>query len=51
MSKGVASQSNTHPDVKDFKEPSLPWIIGFLFLVSFVGLLSVIPFRKVSSQD
>ncbi|KAK4782402.1 hypothetical protein SAY86_016504 [Trapa natans] len=50
MSERVASQSNTS-DAKDFKNPSLSWMIGFLFLVSFVGLLSVVPLRKIMIVD
>ncbi|KAG5227462.1 metal-nicotianamine transporter YSL [Salix suchowensis] len=30
-----------------FKNPSLSWMIGFLFVVSFLGLFSVVPLRKV----
>lgn len=29
------------------KEPGLDWMIGFLFVVSFVGLLALVPLRKV----
>ena len=44
MSEQIAKQS---PDTSDFKNPSLGWIIGFLFVVSFLGLFSVVPLRKV----
>ncbi|XP_059453895.1 probable metal-nicotianamine transporter YSL5 [Corylus avellana] len=48
MSKRIAKQStNTH----DFKNPSLVWIIGFLFVVSFLGLFSVVPLRKIMVID
>lgn len=30
-----------------YKEPGLDWMIGFLFVVSFVGLLALVPLRKV----
>lgn len=30
-----------------YKEPGLEWMIGFLFVVSFVGLLALVPLRKV----
>lgn len=30
-----------------YKEPKLDWMIGFLFVVSFVGLLALVPLRKV----
>ena len=44
MSKRVADQSS---DTSDFKDPKLGWIIAFLFVVSFLGLFSVVPLRKV----
>lgn len=31
----------------DVKNPSLGWMIGFLFAVSFFGLFSLVPLRKV----
>ena len=30
-------------------EPGLGWMTGFLFVTSFVGLLALIPLRKVST--
>ncbi|XP_062157961.1 probable metal-nicotianamine transporter YSL7 [Alnus glutinosa] len=48
MSEDIAKQSsNTH----DFKNPSLVWMIGFLFVVSFLGLFSVVPLRKIMVLD
>jgi len=44
MSEEIANQST---DTSDFKDPSLGWIIAFLFVVSFLGLFSVVPLRKV----
>jgi hypothetical protein len=44
MSEHVANQSS---DKSDFKDPKLGWIIAFLFVVSFLGLFSVVPLRKV----
>jgi hypothetical protein len=44
MSERIAKLST---DTHDFKNPSLVWIIGFLFVVSFLGLFSVVPLRKV----
>jgi len=41
----VAKQSTEGSDA--FKNPSLSWMIGFLFVVSFLGLFSVVPLRKV----
>ncbi|GMI70964.1 YELLOW STRIPE like 7 [Hibiscus trionum] len=34
-----------------FKNPSLGWIIGFLFVVSFLGLFFVVPLRKIMIID
>nr|GLL38866.1 metal-nicotianamine transporter YSL3-like isoform X1 [Ipomoea trifida] len=33
------------------KEPKLDWIIGFLFVSSFVGLLALVPLRKIMIID
>ena len=44
MSERVAMQSSGR---RDFKNPSIGWIVGFLFVVSFLGLFSVVPLRKV----
>ena len=41
---GTDIAGNTADNIKD---PSLSWIIGFLFTVSFLGLLAVVPLRKV----
>lgn len=32
---------------EDIKNPSLGWMIGFMFVVSFLGLFSLVPLRKV----
>ncbi|XP_019200312.1 PREDICTED: metal-nicotianamine transporter YSL3-like isoform X1 [Ipomoea nil] len=34
-----------------YKEPELGWMIGFLFVVSFVGLLALVPLRKIMIID
>ncbi|CAA2965863.1 metal-nicotianamine transporter YSL2-like isoform X1 [Olea europaea subsp. europaea] len=34
-----------------YKEPGLDWMIGFLFVVSFVGLLALVPLRKIMIID
>jgi len=44
MSERIAKQST---DTLDIKKLSLGWMIGFLFAVSFLGLFSVVPLRKV----
>ncbi|KAL5749293.1 hypothetical protein ACOSP7_023896 [Xanthoceras sorbifolium] len=49
MSEKIAIQSG---DTKlGFKDPSLGWITGFLFIVSFLGLLSVVPLIKIMIID
>ncbi|KAL4597287.1 hypothetical protein ACB092_12G222800 [Castanea dentata] len=48
MSERIAKQST---DTLDFKKLSLGWIIGFLFVVSFLGLFSVVPLRKIMIID
>lgn len=34
--------------VEDVKSPGLWWMMGFLFIVSFLGLFSLVPLRKVA---
>ncbi|XP_059454550.1 probable metal-nicotianamine transporter YSL7 [Corylus avellana] len=48
MSERIAKLST---DTHDFKNPSLVWIISFLFVVSFLGLFSVAPLRKIMIID
>lgn len=36
---------------EDVKNPGLAWMIGFLFVVSFLGLFSLVPLRKVMVMD
>lgn len=33
---------------EDVKNPGLLWMIGFMFAVSFLGLFSLVPLRKVT---
>lgn len=33
---------------EDVKNPALSWMIGFTFVVSFLGLFSLVPLRKVT---
>ncbi|CAK7337350.1 unnamed protein product [Dovyalis caffra] len=47
MSETVAKQSSQANTPADIKNPSLAWMIGFIFVVSFLGLFSVVPLRKV----
>lgn len=45
---GVDTQGN---EPGSYKEPGLEWMIGFLFVVSFVGLLALVPLRKIMIID
>ncbi|KAJ7976650.1 Oligopeptide transporter [Quillaja saponaria] len=36
---------------EDVKKPGLGWMIGFMFVVSFLGLFSLVPLRKVMVMD
>ena len=37
-------------DAQNIKEPHLGWMIGFMFLVSFVGLFALVPLRKIDAS-
>ncbi|CAL0334834.1 unnamed protein product [Lupinus luteus] len=47
MSPTVASQISEGNTPINTKQPSPGWLIGFLFVVSFVGLFSIVPLRKL----
>lgn len=47
MSDVIAKQSPEANTPNDIKNPGLGWMIAFLFVVSFLGLFSVVPLRKV----
>ncbi|KAK7301982.1 hypothetical protein RJT34_12859 [Clitoria ternatea] len=51
MSSDIAKQSPEASSAKDVKDPGLGWMIGFLFVVSFLGLFSVVPLRKIMIVD
>ncbi|KAM7463296.1 hypothetical protein LguiA_031417 [Lonicera macranthoides] len=51
MSEVIAKQSAEKDASQDFKNPSLGWMIAFLFIVSFIGLFSVVPLRKIMIID
>ncbi|CAL5030925.1 unnamed protein product [Urochloa decumbens] len=51
MSETIAGQAAEENNAGNVKEPSLGWMIGFLFLVSFVGLFALVPLRKVMIVD
>ncbi|KAM7504909.1 hypothetical protein LguiB_003813 [Lonicera macranthoides] len=45
---GVDTEGNSPGS---YKEPGLGWMTGFLFVVSFVGLLALVPLRKIMVID
>ncbi|KAM7463295.1 hypothetical protein LguiA_031416 [Lonicera macranthoides] len=47
MSSRVAAQADAGNTPVNVKALSLGWIIAFLFVVSFVGLFSIVPLRKI----
>ncbi|XP_037447523.1 probable metal-nicotianamine transporter YSL12 [Triticum dicoccoides] len=51
MSSRIAGQATEANDAMNIKDPSLGWMIGFLFLVCFVGLFALVPLRKVMIID
>ena len=48
MSETIAAQAAEENNADNIKEPRLGWMIGFLFLVSFIGLFAFVPLRKVT---
>ncbi|CAL9136587.1 unnamed protein product [Musa acuminata var. zebrina] len=51
MSETIAKQSTVANDSQNIKNPRLGWMIGFLFVVSFLGLFSLVPLRKIMIID
>ncbi|CAD6263001.1 unnamed protein product [Miscanthus lutarioriparius] len=51
MSRSIAEQATEANDAQNIKDPHLGWMIGFMFLVSFVGLFVLVPLRKVMIVD
>uniref|UniRef100_A0A0A9CJ63 Uncharacterized protein n=1 Tax=Arundo donax TaxID=35708 RepID=A0A0A9CJ63_ARUDO len=51
MSERIAAMATEANDAQNIKNPHLGWIIGFLFLVSFIGLFGLVPLRKVMIID
>ncbi|PUZ48101.1 hypothetical protein GQ55_7G218700 [Panicum hallii var. hallii] len=51
MSETIAAQAAEENNADNVKKPRLGWMIGFLFLVSFVGLFALVPLRKVMLVD
>lgn len=51
MSPTIAKQSSEANNAQNIKDPQLGWMIGFLFVVSFLGLFSLVPLRKIMIID
>lgn len=51
MSPEIAKQSSEANTAMDMKIPGLGWMVAFLFVVSFLGLFSVVPLRKVHEYN
>ncbi|XVF01799.1 hypothetical protein REPUB_Repub04eG0120500 [Reevesia pubescens] len=47
MSPLVASQGDTGNTPENVKKLSIGWMMAFLFAVSFLGLFSIVPLRKI----
>lgn len=47
---GIVAKKTEASDPPDIKDPHLGWMIGFMFLVSFVGLFALVPLRKVDAS-
>ncbi|KAG9159298.1 hypothetical protein Leryth_019903 [Lithospermum erythrorhizon] len=47
MSDVIASRTDSGNSPINIKRLNLGWIIGFLFVVSFIGLFSIMPLRKM----
>ncbi|KAL5721449.1 putative metal-nicotianamine transporter ysl7 [Ranunculus cassubicifolius] len=51
MSDTVAGQSTETNLANNIKNPDIWWMVGFLVVVSFLGLFSVLPLRKIMVID
>ncbi|GAB4855282.1 Probable metal-nicotianamine transporter ysl7 [Ancistrocladus abbreviatus] len=51
MSEVTADRAGAANDAENIKNPAFGWIVGFLFVVSFLGLFSVVPLRKIMIID
>jgi hypothetical protein len=50
MSETIAKQATEANNPQNIKNPHIGWMIGFLFLASFIGLFALVPLRKVNLQ-
>lgn len=46
----VASQTGEEHNPANIKNPSMGWMIAFLFAVSFIGVILAEPLRKVIEE-
>ncbi|CAL9753400.1 unnamed protein product [Musa acuminata subsp. burmannicoides] len=51
MSSKIASQAADANDSDNIKDPSLGWMIGYMFIIGFLGLFSLVPLRKILIID
>ncbi|KAI4965889.1 hypothetical protein ZWY2020_047904 [Hordeum vulgare] len=51
MSDRIASQATEANNPQNIKNLHLGWIIGFLLVVSFIGLFGLVPLRKIMIID
>ncbi|CAD5197013.1 unnamed protein product [Musa acuminata subsp. malaccensis] len=52
MSSVIAKQATKLNDSRNnIKDPNLGWMIGFMFVVSFLGLFTLVPLRKIMIID
>ncbi|CAL9133856.1 unnamed protein product [Musa acuminata var. zebrina] len=51
MSSRIANQATEANDSQNTKDPDLGWMIGFMFAISFLGLFSLVPLRKIMIID
>ncbi|XP_074581563.1 putative metal-nicotianamine transporter YSL12 [Curcuma longa] len=51
MSSTIADQATEANNPQNIKDPKLGWMIAFMFVVSFVGLFSLVPLRKIMIID
>ncbi|CAD6263003.1 unnamed protein product [Miscanthus lutarioriparius] len=51
MSETIAKQATEADNPQNVRNPHIGWMIGFLFLASFIGLFVLVPLRKVMIVD
>lgn len=49
--RSYINNKNSHDSAADVKNPRLGWMIGYMFAVGFLGLLAVVPLRKIMIID